>query len=623
MTSYEKPQFIIVDPCLRDFVGHYYEYDASVCQAAREDGFDTQILGHIDAIPAICDLPGFKGTFPFDAWGTGFGRKLSYKEVNKLFFNRLVKSLSNRFPSEQSIVFGHMITSNQLAGWIWFIEKFARPGGPSVVLLFRFEANNYSGKLCLTAFRRLRKAIEAKSKVILVSDSRRLAVDIEALSGMPVAAVPIPVAISNLRSAIPGTEESVPLQFAVLGNARAEKGIVEVCRAIGLMQASKFRDVCKFTVQVSRPEAAVLPILTHFRNARPPNVTIIEDPLPTNEYFAILRNSHAVLLPYWQSAYPGRTSGIFCEAAASGLPVICSNNTWMSDQLGAGAAGAVCRDKSPADLKEAIERVCENYPVFRKRAIESAAVQRACNNAQNLVRTLAALTLDAKRINEHQEREHASLNEDRLLSRQDLLDAWTALQRNDIARAKGLISRILNAHQEEPQAIFLMGEILTEERESEALECYRKAIDLGWNISITFAAILRHSRRMAQADDGDIAAALSRVLGDGKELRKCFETVGPDLFAGFCRRCQGLGLKSEVYHFPLFYAMALHMQQGTLDRILELYGKALAMGGDEFTIRSLRAKLLKQRGRRFRARFERRRVRKLRSSARLAETIVI
>ena len=65
------------------------------------------------------------------------------------------------------------------------------------------------------------------------------------------------------------------------------------------------------------------------------------------------------------------------------------------------------------------------------------------------------------------------------------------------------------------------------------------------------------------------------------------------------------------------------MQQGTLDHILELYGKALAMGGDEFTIRSLRAKLLKQRGRRFRASFERRRVRRLRSSASLIEVVVI
>ena len=45
--------FVIVDPSLRDFVGHHHAYDSAVAAAAADAGFAPVVLAHHAAILAV------------------------------------------------------------------------------------------------------------------------------------------------------------------------------------------------------------------------------------------------------------------------------------------------------------------------------------------------------------------------------------------------------------------------------------------------------------------------------------------------------------------------------------------------------------------------------------------
>ena len=47
--------FVIVDPSLRDFVGHHHAYDSAVAAAAADAGFAPVVLAHHAAIPAVAE----------------------------------------------------------------------------------------------------------------------------------------------------------------------------------------------------------------------------------------------------------------------------------------------------------------------------------------------------------------------------------------------------------------------------------------------------------------------------------------------------------------------------------------------------------------------------------------
>src|SRR2546422_1882690 len=66
----ERPKrIIVVDPSLRDNVGHHIEYDLSLIQGAAGEGLEVVVLAHKDAARLLPSNASIMPTFSEDMWG--------------------------------------------------------------------------------------------------------------------------------------------------------------------------------------------------------------------------------------------------------------------------------------------------------------------------------------------------------------------------------------------------------------------------------------------------------------------------------------------------------------------------------------------------------------------------
>jgi glycosyltransferase involved in cell wall biosynthesis len=163
---------------------------------------------------------------------------------------------------------------------------------------------------------------------------------------------PIPIDLLP-REPIPAR----PLRIGLLGTVRPEKGLL-----LGLetfRQLQKHEDRFSWVIQTSPAnlDKDVLDMLCA------PNVEHI-DYLPTNDqYMGLLRKLSVVLLPYDPVRYTnGQSSNIFCEALASGIPVICSETEFFVNELAAiGCSELIFRPYTAEALAHTIRKMAPDY----------------------------------------------------------------------------------------------------------------------------------------------------------------------------------------------------------------------------------------------------------------------
>ncbi len=125
-----------------------------------------------------------------------------------------------------------------------------------------------------------------------------------------------------------------PMVVSYLGDAREEKGFHRLPALVRRLAADP---VCRDVIVKSQvyytadyPEASCLSAAAILRTAPRDRVSLIERPLDSREYAREIMKSDAVLVSYRQHDYIARSSGIFTEALAGGIPVVIPSGTWMS-----------------------------------------------------------------------------------------------------------------------------------------------------------------------------------------------------------------------------------------------------------------------------------------------------
>ena len=62
-------------------------------------------------------------------------------------------------------------------------------------------------------------------------------------------------------------------------------------------------------------------------------VSLVEGPFESDQYTAIINSADVILVPYDSASYYARSSGVYAEALAAGIPVVASDKSWMSQEL--------------------------------------------------------------------------------------------------------------------------------------------------------------------------------------------------------------------------------------------------------------------------------------------------
>lgn len=382
---------VIVDPSLDGFVGHHYDYDISTADAARRAGSRVSILGKTPASASLRAQADFMPIFRLAMWdkspdATNFSED-DLLFCNRCFYEDLLTGLAGIRLAPGSVIFGHMITAKQLLAWAWFLKSHSVPLGLELVLLLRYEASVYGGRFADWAFRCF-EAQATAGRLRLASDSSLLIRDYGSLTTAPFELMPIP----HTRPVRPQPHEiavnsSRPMRCVCLGNPRVDKGFLDVLDAIELF-ASEGAGNLHFLLQTNDPGEGIEPRLSRFLREPHANVTLLPEALSSERYGAALASADVILLPYWSSVYGARTSGVFVEAVAAGRVVICSEGTWMAEELREHGAGLLCRERDPVSLAEAIRAVLRNHEQLSTRAKRLAPAYAAMHTADALAATL-------------------------------------------------------------------------------------------------------------------------------------------------------------------------------------------------------------------------------------------
>lgn len=185
----------------------------------------------------------------------------------------------------------------------------------------------------LQAFEDFKQRVNAK-EVNFYTDTEALTAQYNRLSVFNFKTLPIPLDESLARSQSVRTK----LNIAYIGDARDEKGFPLIATLIDDLKAAGYSaDNLRFILQsnfnVPGGEPGSRIALAEISTQSSELVNLIVGPFESDRYTALINSADLILIPYDSENYYARSSGIFAEAMAAGVPVVATAKSWMATEL--------------------------------------------------------------------------------------------------------------------------------------------------------------------------------------------------------------------------------------------------------------------------------------------------
>ena len=200
---------------------------------------------------------------------------------------------------------------------------------------------------------------DAKLRFIVGSLTDDLCEELSGMLGTMVSRVPQILPSQGYVPAIQKPAAAPPL-VGIVGGARAEKGSHLIP---AIIKATRELKPLNFVVQLAN-ELYSAEAFAELANALDePGIEVVRGPLDQLTYQSLLARCDLFLLPYQRVPYKKRASGIFVEAALTGRPAVVPSETWMADQISAGAAAGTFYDgDEPMAIAAALVSAAEALP---------------------------------------------------------------------------------------------------------------------------------------------------------------------------------------------------------------------------------------------------------------------
>jgi glycosyltransferase involved in cell wall biosynthesis len=341
--------------------GHHVGYNGFIADSARRAGLDVRILC---ARECNAEVPGgFRMLRIFRKdWRNNPApllsrsrRALDILEIlaKRRFQSDLLRGIWPEDVGRDDIIFAEMLAPRNLAAWLRWLKDFPKGREPNLVLHLGYAAERFGASPDIPRLLGSLQESAKLSRARFVTDSGALREKYQAILKQPVSL--LPHVISRQASECyksPGR----PPHFAVLGNARQEKGFAEVLAAVDLLNANGHPPDARFTLQSSDPDETSAAALINFRSAKAKAVSLITTPLDDDGYLRLLKEADVLLLPYHLEKYHDRTSGVFCEARTSGKPVLTTEGSYLGLEVLREGTGWLVRNRDPDSLAQAIRQ---------------------------------------------------------------------------------------------------------------------------------------------------------------------------------------------------------------------------------------------------------------------------
>jgi glycosyltransferase involved in cell wall biosynthesis len=407
----------IIDPSFQSMMGHHAPYDLAVLEELKKHGVKVVILSNKNVASDISIPEGgvLDKVFSHTAWGnvtSKYQRSLADffcfpypRQIvgafsclvawilagrrRRLHYYELIKALESHSFGDGDILFAHMVLNYSLVAYAFLANHLVEENKGEMVILFRYPSYllkpyKLRTKLC---FRFLEKAFRL-GRARGATDSSLLADDYKRYLAMPLTVYPTPHAPS-IRQERQTAREKRPLRCVSLGNARTEKGILEIFEAIRLLNSTGQGAQFSFGLQVNAPDEQCLGEVRRFTSEARENVELYADTLSARGYEELLKNADVVLVPYHREEYLSRTSGVMLEGLTTGKIIVSTEGTWMESELRKfDAAYELVPDKTPNALADALLKIADNFLSYESRRSNAAIKAREFHNPHTLVEKL-------------------------------------------------------------------------------------------------------------------------------------------------------------------------------------------------------------------------------------------
>ena len=392
-------RFLLADHLLKDRIGHHVGFNLLLAEAARRAGRDPVLLTHREFNPQLAQGHRVERIFR-DDW-----RAVPHPAVSSIprgleilvFLSswRFAKDLERGLPSGKmrrgDLSLAQMLAPRHLECWLNWYSELASRSAPDLVFHLGYGASRFGTHAGVkAAWKRLREGGLAK-RVHFVSDSESLAGEYRVILDADVEA--LPHVVDPDIKAVVSEARNRPIHFVSLGNARLEKGFVDLMEALSLLNPDLLGRSVKFTIQCHQPDGGCQEALNRMVKTDRPGVDLLSKDLGRQEYLDLLGSSDVLLLPYHLDHYARRTSGVFCEALVAGKPVISTEGSWMSEEILRSGGGWLVPEKNPARLSEAIASAIAGFEPMAMRCRERASEYAVHFSADNFIKRLEEMVV--------------------------------------------------------------------------------------------------------------------------------------------------------------------------------------------------------------------------------------
>lgn len=430
-------KLLIVDPTLVSLLGHSYNYDRAIFEAAR-DVFDEVVLyadkRFNEPLPEGLVCRAVLNRLPIDTlkrWvnaafhpfrqPTGEGAPAGANSPHStvvpnvwqwvIRLAKMMRVLDLQGSLEQIMRNHgngelHVLLQHAHLPELIVADRLRRIRGPGSATQWLHLVLRYSPELVNAGFfseqefaallRRL--GGPGNLKVQLLTDSERLSAEYRAVGVDNVGTLPVPILLPEED---PVADELAVVNVSFLGSSRVEKGFCELPALVSALPREAGGRKIRAMVQITRDSAdprvrAAVESLRALQRAMPEALELLDSPVPVPVYFGWVARSGIVALPYLSQKYNASTSGIFVEAICFGVPVLCPSSSWMSDVVEAAAREHGLRIgevfSGLGEIGGLVSRIAGETARYRADVREFAKRWRATHNPQACVRALVAAT---------------------------------------------------------------------------------------------------------------------------------------------------------------------------------------------------------------------------------------
>lgn len=367
--SIAQPHLVIIDPSLKDLVGHHSAVARSLARGARETGRTPIVLGNRGCPQNLIEP---------DALAVGAFNDYLYSGVNNigLFTYELEVAAKRVAIMGDDVVTLFCATPTMLAGTIPFLLARKMEDRPTISIRFdRDEARAPSSRISYRRAFELIRLLGLRENYRFFAESRGLQDYFEELAGetMPLLFNPLPKGDASGLKFVSVGGENKRLCLSYLGEARVEKGFHVLPFAIEyLLSLPDLADKICFFIQTGagplNQHGWVLSAQADIERRAAEDARIqTKRFLSEAEYADAVERTDIMLLPYGPPDYTRRGSGVATETVAASKVMACSRGLDLADTFEGG--GVVLPDnQSELGLAQAFERAIREYPAFKAKA---------------------------------------------------------------------------------------------------------------------------------------------------------------------------------------------------------------------------------------------------------------